>query len=60
MKPLGKEGLAALSEEFQAILRTEIDKINRVLESSALNYIYATNVIEVRPIGYHIYKFSQK
>lgn len=48
LKPLGKDALSGFFNNFQNILRVEIDKINKSVDNSIPNYIYATNVIIVK------------
>ncbi len=48
LKPLGKDSLSQFFNNFQNILRIEIEKINKSVDNSIPNYIYATNVIIVK------------
>jgi len=52
LKPLGKDSLSQFFNNFQNILRVEIDKINKSVDNSIPNYIYATNVIIVNKYFY--------
>ena len=47
MKQINKSVTKDFFNEFQTILKVEIDKINQSVDNSVPNYIYATNVISV-------------
>jgi len=47
LKSISKETKQAFYEEFQSILKIEIEKINLSVENSDPNYIFATRVLQV-------------
>jgi len=47
LKSISKEKQKIFFEDFQVLLKTEIDKINKNVDLSIPNYYYAANVIHV-------------
>lgn len=48
LKTISKEKQKVFFEDFQVLLKTEIDKINKSVDNSVPNYYYAANVLHVK------------
>jgi len=47
LKTISKEKQKVFFEDFQVLLKSEIDKINKSVDNSVPNYCYAANVLHV-------------